>query len=209
MKPTFYIDSEIKDIKVGQKYNFTLLAIHDKTEYMDALFESPTGRRYYIEEYDYTALSPLPSEQQASACPKYDPCRKFKKGDRVEPTYWNGRPPVAAEMRANSEFLPHDGIYTVLSDERNSIAFIDYHGKSVFIPVNHLELVTPVEEQGPYKVRHNEAHAAWSIYGPYGLSAVNYFYGERYPYTSDTAKAAAEAECAMLNAEYRKEQNNG
>jgi hypothetical protein len=57
-------------------------------------------------------------------------------------------------------------------------------------------------------VRHNEAHAAWSIYGPYNLSAVNYFYGEHYPYTEESAKAAAEAERDRLNAEHRKEHDN-
>lgn len=67
-----------------------------------------------------------------------------------------------------------------------------------------LERDTTVEELGPYSVRHNEVHAAWSIYGPYNLSAVNYFYGERYPYTEESAKAAAEAERNRLNAEYRK-----
>ena len=141
--------------------------------------------------------------------PKYDPCRLFKKGDRVEPTFWNGRPPVASELRANSEFLPHDGIYTVLSDERNSIAFIDYHGKSVFIPVNHLELVTPVEELESYNVKllqdgvPPDTYHYWAVMDDMGHEVARFWCEQ---YEAGKAKAAAEAECARLNAEYRKEQ---
>jgi hypothetical protein len=129
--------------------------------------------------------------------PKYDPSRKFRKGDKVRVVEWNGR-----------DIARVGQIGYVVSDEYNSRVELGIDGwkNSVYYPACHLELVTPVEEQGPYSVRHNEAHAAWSIYGPFGLSAVNYFYGERYPYTNETAKVAAEAERDRLNAEYSKEQ---
>jgi hypothetical protein len=139
---------------------------------------------------------------QQEVKPKYDPCRKFRKGDVVRVVEWNGRKPEA-----------EDKLYTVQQNERPGRTMVDIGpndaGGSSFYTACFLELVTPVEERGLYVVRHNEAHAAWSIYGPFNLSAVNYFYGEHYPYTEESAKAAAEAECERLNEEYRKEQNNG
>ena len=138
---------------------------------------------------------------------KFDPCRPLKKGDRVAPKFWNGRPPVASEERANSEFLPEDGIYTVLANERNSITFIDYHGKRAFIPVNHLELITPIEELEPYTILDNKPLAEWTIVVK-GLIFAYYPYrakdSDNIVNSKEEAKAAAEAECARLNAEYRK-----
>lgn len=86
------------------------------------------------------------------------------------------------------------------------IVFETASGDHIPIRLCDLECVHPVEE--PYSVRHNDAHAAYSIYGPYGLSAANYFYGDRYPYSKHSAEAAAYAECDRLNAAYRKEQEN-
>lgn len=60
---------------------------------------------------------------------------------------------------------------------------------------------TKEEKQGPYTVRHHRAHAAWAVYGPFDMAVATYFYGEHYPYTEETAKAAAEAECNRLNAQ--------
>ena len=71
--------------------------------------------------------------------------------------------------------------------------------------LHKLDPYTKEEEQGPYTVLHHRAHAAWAVYGPFDLSAATYFYGEHYPYTEETAKAAAEAERDRLNAKYRKE----
>ena len=80
--------------------------------------------------------------------------------------------------------------------------------------IRELDTDAKEETQGPYAVRHHRVHAAWAVYGPFDLAVATYFYGEHYPYTKETAKAAAEAERARLNkewltaqkAEYRKEQ---
>lgn len=143
-----------------------------------------------------------------SAPPKYDPCRLFQKGDRVRLRKWSGREPVIYGMN----LFQLGEVLTVVEAENpkeEGLILVSNAESKQSIHACYLELVTPVEEREPYVVRHNAAHAAWSIYGPYNLSAVNYFYGERYPYTEATAKAAAEAECDRLNAEYRKEVCNG
>ena len=151
-----------------------------------------------------TEFISLPPEQ-----PKHDPTRPFKKGDRVSPMFWNERPPVASEERINSEFMPEDGVYDVLADEKNSIVYIDYHGKPVFIPACHLELISPVEELVPYSVEAHEdgecgcfevmrRKQCVSIY-PYGTHETRYYK------KAEQAKAAAEAECKRLNDEYGKE----
>lgn len=141
------------------------------------------------------------------APPKYDPNREFCEGDKVSVRKIHGKLP---QCRYNGMVKVKEGDYCTIHEKehRNCYWVTIPSGGNWCFDAAYLELVTPVEELGPYVVRHNEVHSAWSIYGPFNLSATNYFYGERYPYTKETAKEAAEAECARLNAEYRKEQDN-
>lgn len=134
--------------------------------------------------------------------PKYDPTRPYQKGDLAQVVERNGRNVTCFP----SGRIKVSDIVTVAENESGDvfIKVLTDAGHEMMVPWFMLELVKPVEEQLPYVVRHNEAHAAWSIYGPYNLSAVNYFYGDRYPYTKEQAKAAAEAEAARLNDEWRK-----
>ncbi len=208
---------KLEDIKVGETYNVRVTVKYiDGYEVVTATI-GQDGKEGYRTRFllgdipAFSPISPESGEKNTDPAQKFDPCRPFKKGDRVEPTFWNDRPPVASELRANSEFLPHDGIYTVLSDERNSIAFIDYHGKSVFIPVNHLKLVIPVEELEPYFVGESENSYDLFRKTSNGNQLRASFWWKHNP-TPDlielskaNAKAAAEAECDRLNAEYRKE----
>ena len=89
----------------------------------------------------------------------------------------------------------------MLADERNSIAFIDYHGKSVFIPVNHLELATPVEELEPYYyvAKNDGVHPTFLVRNrneEHRVAAICECWNEE----------DAQRICDMYNAEYRKEQ---
>ena len=191
-------EEQIKNLKEGDP-----IIIHTKFKYVDE-----DGDVNFVAPYSYggetccfisSKFVSLPSEK-----PKYDPTRLFKKGDKVKPAERHGRKTPKLNYKAE---------YTVTSseDDYGTVCVEYFNGEmpvSVSVPFYWLELVNPVEELELYSVRHNEAHAAWSIYGPYNLSAVNYFYGERYPYTEESAKAAAEAECDRLNAEWRKEHNN-
>lgn len=140
--------------------------------------------------------------KELKPAPKYDPCRLFKKGDKVRVVerlgrkFWEDNP---------------ETIYTVVADEylhddrrvlhRGCVGLND--GKpetcsSWNVPFFHVELVTPVEELEPYRVDHNQY--GWHVEKDGEIVAT--YNDDRHPH----AKEAAEAECARLNAEHRKEQ---
>lgn len=141
--------------------------------------------------------------------PKYDPCRKFKKGDIVRLKAYNGRKPYDFWHKQTIE---HFGAKpdTVLADELES-GNVDIFQDApideltVRVHASYLELVTPVEELEPYYVE--DVGHAWVVRKPepsdmYSTQA--WFSKKRHPH----AKEAAEAECARLNAEWRKENSH-
>lgn len=194
------------DIKVGKYYNIKLMCILNAEKVI--VFSPASGDHIPLRQCDLECVTPIPSEPPTlvGPAPTLAPCRKFRKGDKVRLIEWNGRKPF--DTLHGLKLNPGE-FHIVLDDEyeRNEV----YIGMSAadeeqsLVHVCNLELVTPVENLCPYSVRHNEAHAAYSIYGPYGLSAVNYFYGDRYPYSKHSAEAASIAECDRLNAAHRKE----
>ena len=135
----------------------------------------------------------LPSQPPTSvgSQPKYDPCRKFRKGDKVRVVEWNGR-----------DIARVGQIGYVVSDEYNSRVELTIDGwtKDVFYPACHLELVTPVEELEPFRVEEN--CGVWRV-----LNKKSNLIASAYNESGHHhAKEAAEAERDRLNAEYRKEQ---
>ena len=143
---------------------------------------------------------PTNGTKNTEPAPKYDPCRKFRKGDKVRVVEWNGRKDCRNGMVA-----------TVLSNEQGCFVDIECMIKEVkaelTYPACQLELVTPVEEIEPYKV--------WDTTFSFNVGAEDskavFYYGadmSTCPYTKEQAAAAAEAECERLNAEQtRKEQS--
>ena len=138
--------------------------------------------------------------KNTETAPKYDPCRLFKAGDIVEPCQANGRwlsPPW--EHRT--------GIRYEVTEDENPIT-ADLYIKDPDSPEPFLthaaffNLVTQVEELEPYCIA-DHIHG-WIVYKDNPGNVVANFNK-----THPNAKAAAEAECARLNAEYRKERNNG
>lgn len=149
----------------------------------------------------------LPAENH----PKHDPCRLFKKGDKVKrKKEINGRLVICAEI---------ERIYIVTEDE-DSYGIVRLDDEPSLDTCHYeLELVTPVEEQEPYYVgdckddpdcpffyiqnKNNEIN--------YGLleEVARYVYDTDYTADKETVRKRAEAECKRLNAEYRKEQNHG
>lgn len=135
----------------------------------------------------------LPSELQPA--PKYDPCRKFRKGDKVEYYPRNGR-----------DFFDMPWIYdaaVVIEDEYRSGTVVvrftfNYGEPSVHkVPWYHLQLVTPVEELEPYIIKeYVDFYAVEKDGAQYSI----FFKGSYHT----KAKEAAEAERDRLNAEYRK-----
>lgn len=129
------------------------------------------------------------------SAPKYDPCRLFRKGDKVTPRKRDGRVP--------DDDAPCNVICEVAEDEEGGKVRITYYHGSVVelfhVTALYLELVTPVEELGPYSV--SEATVQYLVKED-NKKVVAQFCKLYHP----NAKAAAEAERDRLNAEYRKEQ---
>lgn len=127
--------------------------------------------------------------QKAESAPKYDPNRKFRKGDKVRFKEYLGR-----------RSLAHTDEYITLdSDERQGQCF--WTGVSAtgdIWPRNayfcYLELVEPVEELEPYRVV--DAHTHWDVADKDMKTVATYSKGHH-----PNAKAAAEAERDRLNAE--------
>lgn len=142
--------------------------------------------------------------------PKYDPCRKFKMGDIVEYVEVNGRdykdaPPLGKQCRVFKDET--DGFVVVNRLDFNVVYRYE-------VPFYHLKLVTPVEELEPYYVSTNIDCSTCTIFKKVGekklvYSSYHFVHGNGCKNAImgiTEAKAAAEAECARLNAEYRKEQ---
>lgn len=133
----------------------------------------------------------LPSELQTE--PKYDPCRLFKKGDKVRVKNWNGRTTLRAGQFG----------FVVANEAANGMVELAIDGweNDIFYHACLLELVTPVEEMEPYIVK--------KYHEFYAVERRNNHKDRPATYDVDFhphAKEAAEAKCARLNAEYRKEQ---
>lgn len=134
---------EQEEIKVGEKYNFTLIAT-GKAEYgLPATFETPTGRQVIIRPDDFEAVSPANGIKNTEPEPKYDPRRKFRKGDIVEPCEVKGRWfGTAWKNRSGIQF-------TVTKDEdEEGVMWVEdpdsLHPKDV--EAVFFQLATPVEE---------------------------------------------------------------
>ena len=136
---------------------------------------------------------------------KHDPCRFFRKGDRVRiKREVNGR-------KLNHVFVNfgYDQTYTVAQDEEQKehqsgrVKLINETGFIFTGSFYELELVTPVEELEPYSVKDDGGF--YYIEKQDELHALCTFNKTSHP----NAKAAAEAECDRLNAEHRKEAANG
>lgn len=142
------------------------------------------------------------------SAPKYDPCRKFRKGDKAKPRIINGR---------ENQKMPLNVIFTVIGDEDEygtvPVSYMSPSRRLLTSTTVHavwLELITPVEELCPYSVHESEVVNCFDIVRekmcvmtfPYGSKEAGYYRNNL------AAKEAAEAECARLNAEHRKEQSN-
>lgn len=126
--------------------------------------------------------------------PKYDPCRLFKKGDKVRVVSWNGRKLKMFDM---------SDVWEVAFGETPGDLAVSLRRKcaktweNCCVPPCYLELVTPVEELEPYSV--GESSDYFSV--DKDDEELCLFWKDKHPH----AKEAAEAECARLNAAHRKE----
>lgn len=197
-------DDEIKRLKNGDKLlaEVKFSGLDDNGEvrvFTDdtAPNGEPMESYYWFEQFELS----IPPDK-----PKYDPCRRFRKGDLVTPKKVNGR----SSRGVNGE------IYRVYQDELESGCEIKLvmDGCIGYVPVDaaYLELVTPVEKMWPYKVEKKLGRYIVYYQDPDedGMTGRVYekaafYFGHPKQYTEDEALAAAETELERLNDEWRKE----
>lgn len=202
-----------EDIKVGEMYN-----VRVKVECID---DDGWLKVRTSEKAISFILSPKELEA-FSALPKYDPCRPFRKGDKVRLCEYNGRAPFdnenfeqeeAGQLCIIAENEDYENAYSLHVWKLEDMEREPDDGERPWFafPLMFMELITPVEELEPYSITYwmdtseecgrfevVRGEQCVSIY-PYGTHETRYYK------KAEHAKAAAEAECARLNAEYRKE----
>lgn len=214
---------DIEEIKIGEMYLLPVkvtaiektgwleVATFNNSKYRLAPSEVRTLRRKEASASSH--INPYPPlnipimTEIPETYPKYDPRRLFRKGDAVRPVERYGRKP--------DDGAPENVICEVVEDERkNGTVPIRYRGKngiSVRFTVTalYLELVTPVEELEPYYVEQQGEKTGgfcFTVRKRTGYCESTFYFGAARSRDKQQAKAAAEAECDRLNAEYRKEQ---
>ena len=200
----------IEEIKEGETYNVRVKVIGKYGKCIDAIYADADDAivGLHIPERRVGVLRPISPEngiKNTETAPKYDPCRLFRKGDKVR-----------IKREINGRLLHHsfvnfkyDTVYTVDADEvqkdfKSGHVMITDGKHYCTLSFYELELVTPVEELEPYFVM--ELKGAYGVYNTRFQPETEacHFFTDMHP----NAKAAAEAERDRLNAEYRKEQNH-
>ena len=136
--------------------------------------------------------------------PKYDPCRKFRKGDRVRVAENKGRCLKPFTLKIGD-------VLTVSMDESNDDTFViacKWHDRDFYLDPAYLELVTPAEELEIAAIFDDIKTGMWVVtkdnfthaYFPYRIEI-----SDNIANGKQEAKAAAEAERDRLNDEWRKE----
>lgn len=206
----------IEDIKVGETYNVRVQV----SDYCDGIIFCRTvididpkdglqcGEEYEIYHDEVSALSPinpypplnLPKMTEIpETYPKYDPNRKFRKGDKVRvKREVHGRPVYIGEDAW--EPLDPNEIWEVVEEKETGWVHLKNGCLSADVWHGMLELVTPAEELEPYSV--GESTDYFSV--EKDDEELSLYWKDKHP----NAKVAAEAERDRLNAEYRKEQRN-
>ena len=194
---------DIEDIKIGETYNVRVQVVKKETARVCCHTISKDGNCFsdflsWFSKAETAAFSPMTPE----TAPKYDPCRKFRKGDKVRAVEYKGRRGTDCPNFTGK-------IYTVSQEERsNGLLKLTDDVYIYYIDPAYVELVTPVEELEPYRVKQNMQGRSYEVKSPTPVRTVAaFFYGGENPaYTEEKALAAAEAECARLNVAHRKEQ---
>lgn len=172
----------IEEIKVGETYNVRVKVEKLGEEDLECTTIDPYGIRFctcYFDHKEALAFSPIPAK------PKYDPCRKFKKGDVVRIVDWNGRAPIFLKK--------HIGTIQIVDCDEDSNGVAGIVGDIEAAYAANLKLVTPVEELEPYSI---DPETTTDIFKD----------GEWYAQVCDGDEA--EHLCEWLNEKHRKEHEN-
>lgn len=199
-----------EDIKIGETYTVRVKIRKIGETYIDCspILEGGVLSNHWPTAFavgELSAFSPIPTENgrnNSEPAPKYDPNRLFRKGDKVRVVAWNGRNYYDIDHNTKLE----TGSLAEISDDEEAeqqegYVSVIFQGYIRFVPPCYLKLVTPVEELEPYSVRE---YVEFYAVEKDGAMFSTFFKGSYYEKT----QAAAEAECARLNAEFRKEQSH-
>lgn len=197
-------EEQIKNLKPGDPLiiNGTFVDLDDEGDIEIKISYRLNSREIKDSVYGSPSCVSLPSEHGTSV--PTTP-RLFKKGDVVQPR--SGKTVLASEYGFVT-FHELAGQYEVNEDEARGTVTLIVNGHACFVSAFAIELVTPVEELEQYSVH--------SIVGDNGktdffavrkgdVSVAAFFCDTPRAFTEEQARAAAEAECKRLNAEYRKE----
>lgn len=190
--------------------NELVRVLHNATEYrldpaylklIDPVEElEPDEVQEDVEKSVYPRHDKTNGIKNTETAPKYDPCRKFREGDIVEPCQVKGR-------WFGTAWKDRRGIrFTVTKDEdEEGVMWVQdpdsLHSKDV--EAVFFQLVVPVEELEPYFVAYDDKF--YHVHKKGEAAALAVYYEAKHPH----AKEAAEAERDRLNAEHRKERKNG
>ena len=188
----------INDIKIGATYNVRVKVTG--IENMNRIITHVS----HLTEDDVTvfyanelpSFHPIPSEQQASACTQPQPLRLYREGDIVTPCQANNRwlsdlwkDKSGMHLKVVKAETPHEA-YMDVKDPDSPQPYT--------VNTAYFKLIRPVEELEPYGIA-DHLHG-WIVYKDTPGTVIANF-----NHTHPNAKKAAQAECARLNAEYRKE----
>jgi hypothetical protein len=190
-----------QDLKTGHEYLIRAKFDHKDYDNDYNFIADPSEYRIFLDEKSVrqSVIETLEPPTSAGAYPKF---RLFRKGDKVRVVEWNGRNYYDQDHHTE---LKTGCLAEIWDDERDEqeegYVSVIYEEYIRFVPPCYLELVTPVEELKPYEV--TESTDYFAVENRATGDEVATFWKEGHP----NPKEAAEAECARLNAEFRKEQN--
>ena len=195
----------IEDIKVGETYNVRV-TVEEKKD--TSWLQVRTGKHAFAlilgasEAEAFSPISPANGIKNTEPAPKYDPCRKFLWGDKVR---------VKREVHGRSVYIGEDAwepldpteIWEVVEEKETGWVHLKNGCLTADVWHGMLELVTPVGVIEPYFI--SEGAGIIELYNRTPDEVVKTWYYDAVK-AGVEALAEAEAECARLNVEYRKEQ---
>lgn len=192
----------------GKKYKLELLCVRAKENYV--VFETPTGDSVPLKDSDFECICPENGIKNTEPVPKYDPCRLFRKGDKVKlRKHFFGRETTFSHY-SESKFN-FDEIYTIEEDEEPQPSLVavasndgEYSEEFCFYEI---ELVTPVEELEPFYVRENTESKSFEVRRKedHKVQAAFYYFSKDDTHAKREAEKATREHCDRLNAAHRKE----
>lgn len=207
-------EEQAQNLKRGEKIKFTEpLSVVDTFSHKngDMLAQTSTGHLVFIHPHEVQLAEHAPSEASpaqdtAQDAPKYDPCRLFRKGDKVREILVKGR---RYDARYPVCLLGEIATVEEKEDPENLVTIRFANGMHYTYDAAYLELITPVEELETYYLDtittdDNNTKPYFLIKTRKHEHIIRTFYSNAFE-TIEQTKAAAEAERDRLNAEYRKE----